>query len=178
MKKLKAAIIGCGRISVCYEDAFKRLSDYVELTCAIDIDAEKAKAFAKKFDCHYCTDLGTALQYDIDVIHLCLPHYLHPIIAVKAMEAGLHVLTEKPVAISLQDADKMMEAQRRTGKKLGVIFQTRYTKSVEKLKEIMDSGYLGRILSARSCLTWNRSDAYYEGNDWKGTWDRGRRRTY
>lgn len=57
MKKLKAAIIGCGRISVCYEDAFKRLSDYVELTCAIDIDAEKAKAFAQKFDCHYCTDL-------------------------------------------------------------------------------------------------------------------------
>lgn len=75
----------------------------VELVCAIDIDEEKAKAFAEKFNCHYCTDLETALQYDIDVIHLCLPHYLHPIMAVKAMEAGLHVLTEKPVAVSLQD---------------------------------------------------------------------------
>ena len=156
MKKLRAAIMGCGRISVCYEDAFNRLSDQVELVCAIDIDPEKAKTFAEKFNCHYCTDLETALQYDIDVIHLCLPHYLHPVMAVKAMEAGLHVLTEKPVAISLQDADKMIETQQRTGRKLGVIFQTRYTKSVEKLKELMDAGYFGRILSARSYLTWNR----------------------
>ena len=87
MKKLRAAIMGCGRISVCYEDAFNRLSDQVELVCAIDIDPEKAKTFAEKFNCHYCTDLETALQYDIDVIHLCLPHYLHPVMAVKAMEA-------------------------------------------------------------------------------------------
>ena len=117
--------MGCGRISVCYEDAFRRLSDHVELICAIDTDLEKAKAFAQKFNCHYCTDLEDALQYDIDVIHLCLPHYFHPAMAIKAMEAGLHVLTEKPVAISLQDADKMIETQQRTGRKLGVIFQTR-----------------------------------------------------
>ncbi|MCI9024844.1 MAG: Gfo/Idh/MocA family oxidoreductase [Dorea sp.] len=172
MKKLKAAIMGCGRISVCYEDAFRRLSDHVELICAIDTDLEKAKAFAQKFNCHYCTDLEDALQYDIDVIHLCLPHYLHPAMAIKAMEAGLHVLTEKPVAISLQDADKMIETQQRTGRKLGVIFQTRYTKSVEILKGLIGSGYFGRILSARSCLTWNRPDTYYSGNDWKGTWDK------
>ena len=68
MKKLRAAIMGCGRISVCYEDAFSRLADYVELVCAIDIDEAKAKAFAKKFNCHYCTDLETALSYDLDEI--------------------------------------------------------------------------------------------------------------
>ena len=113
----------------------------MEIVCAIDIDQEKAKTFAEKLNCHYCTDLENALQYDIDVIHLCLPHYLHPVMAVKAMEAGLHVLTENPVAISLQDADKMIETRQRTGRKLGVIFQTRYTKSVEKLKELMDAGY-------------------------------------
>ncbi len=172
MEKLRAAIMGCGRISSCYEDAFRRLSDYVELVCAIDIDEDKAKAFGEKFNCHHSTDLESALQYRIDVIHLCLPHYLHPVMAVKAMEAGIHVLTEKPIAISLQDADRMMEVQKLTGKKLGVIFQTRYTKSVEKLKQLISEEYFGKILSARSYLTWNRPASYYEGCDWKGTWDK------
>ncbi len=84
MERLRAAIMGCGRISSCYEDAFRRLSDYVELVCAIDIDKDKAEAFGKKFNCHYSTDLESALQYRIDVIHLCLPHYLHSVMAVKA----------------------------------------------------------------------------------------------
>ena len=172
MKKIRAAIIGCGRISVCYEDAFRRLSDYVELVCAIDKDEEKAKAFAEKFNCPYCTDLESALQYQIDVVHLCLPHYLHPVMAVKAMEAGIHVLTEKPIGVTLQDADLMIETSRRTGKKLGVIFQTRYTKSVEKIKELMAAGVFGKITAARSYLTWNRPASYYSGNDWKGTWDK------
>lgn len=172
MEKLRAAIMGCGRISSCYEDAFRRLSNFVELVCAIDKDEDKAENFGKKFNCHHSTDLESALQYRIDVIHLCLPHYLHPIMAVKAMEAGIHVITEKPIAISLQAADQMLTVQRLTGKKLGVIFQTRYTKSVEKLKQLVQEGYFGKILSARSYLTWNRPGSYYGECDWKGTWDK------
>lgn len=172
MDRLRAAIVGCGRISVCYEDAFDRLADQVELVYAVDKEIDLARAFAARWHCAYAADLDEILDKDIDVVHLCLPHHLHPAMAIKAMRAGIHVLTEKPVAISLQDADEMLRVQAETGVKLGVIFQTRYTKSVEKLKEMIDRGDLGRIVSARSSLTWSRPADYYDGNDWKGTWDK------
>lgn len=172
MKKLKVAIVGCGRISVCYEDAFRRLDELAEVVFAVDKDITLAKAFAEKSGCAYTTNFDEILDQDIDVVHLCLPHYLHPAMAIRAMKAGFHVLTEKPIAISLQDADKMIQVQKETGVKLGVIFQTRYTKSVEKLKEMIARGDFGKIISARSSLTWNRPAGYYEGNDWKGTWEK------
>lgn len=172
MKKLKVAIVGCGRISVCYEDAFRRLNNLVEVVSTVDKDLSLAKAFAEKFNCAYTTNFDEILTQNIDVVHLCLPHYLHPVMAIKAMKSGFHVLTEKPIAISLQDADEMIRVQKETGVKLGVIFQTRYTKSVEKLKEMIARGDFGKIISARSSLTWNRPLDYYEGNDWKGTWEK------
>ena len=100
MKKLKAAIVGCGRISVSYADAFHRLSDEVELVYAVDKDPALAKAFAEEFNCSWTTDFDEILDKDIDVVHLCLPHFLHPVMAIKAMKAGINVLTEKPIATS------------------------------------------------------------------------------
>ena len=81
MKKLKAAIVGCGRISVSYADAFHRLSDEVELVYAVDKDPALAKAFAEEFNCSWTTDFDEILDKDIDVVHLCLPHFLHPVMA-------------------------------------------------------------------------------------------------
>lgn len=172
MKKLKIAIVGCGRISVCYEDAFKRLSDMIQPIYAVDCKIERAQAFAEKFGCNFTDDFDSILDKNIDVVHLCLPHYLHPIMAIKAMRAGIHVLTEKPISIHLKDADEMIRTQLETQTKLGVIFQTRYTKSVEQLKEMYECGDFGKVISARSILTWNRPKHYYEGNNWKGTWDK------
>ncbi|MFQ9153171.1 MAG: ROK family protein [Blautia sp.] len=172
MKKLKIAIVGCGRISVSYADSFRRLADEIELVYAVDKVPEKAKQFADEFGCAWTTDFDEILDKEIDVVHLCLPHFLHPVMAIKAMKAGINVLTEKPIAISLQDADRMLAVQKETGVKLGCIFQTRYTKSVEKLKEMIARGDFGKILTARSYLTWNRPLDYYDGSDWKGTWDK------
>lgn len=171
-RKLRVAIVGCGRISVCYEEAFRRLSDYAELICAIDKDEKKAKDFAEKFGCLWSTDFDDLLDMNIDVVHLCLPHSLHPVMAAKAMKSGINVLTEKPIATTLQDADMMIRVQKETGMKLGVIFQTRYTKSVEKLKQMISENAFGKILTARSYLTWNRPEDYYSSSDWKGTWDK------
>lgn len=98
--------------------------------------------------------------------------YLHPIMAVKAMNAGIHVLTEKPIPVSLQDADKMIAVQKETEVKLGVIFQTHYTNSVETLKKMYCNGVFGKVTFARSLLTWHRSQDYYEKSDWKGSWDK------
>lgn len=171
-RKLKAAVVGCGRISVCYRDAFCRLSDLVEPVWAVDTDQAKARSFADAFGCRWTTNFDDILDQGVDVVHLCLPHDLHSVMAIKAMKAGIHVLTEKPIAVTLQDADEMIRTQKETGVKLGVIFQTRYTKSVEKLRQMIHRGDFGRILAARSILTWNRPRDYYSGSDWKGTWMR------
>ena len=172
MRKLRAAIIGCGRISACYADAFQRLSDMVDVVYAVDKDSERARAFAKKFDCKYASDFDQIPEDAIDVVHLCLPHYLHSPMAIKAMRAGFHVLTEKPIALSIQEADEMLRVERETGRKLGVIFQTRYTKGVEMLKQMIANGCFGKITAARSYLTWDRPKKYYAQRDWKGTWDK------
>lgn len=168
---LKAAIAGCGRISVCYEDCFRRLTNLVTPVLAVDKDRQKAMAFAEKFGCHWSTDFDDIIAAKVDVVHLCLPHDLHSPKAIQAMKAGIHVLTEKPVATTLQDADAMIHAQKATGVKLGVIFQTRYTKSVETLRKMIAGGDFGKILAARSILTWHRPRNYYQGSDWKGSWE-------
>lgn len=179
MKKLNVAIVGCGRISVCYADAFRRLSEFIHVSYAVDICLDRAKAFAEQFDCAFTDNFDEILDKGIDVVHLCLPHYLHPVMAVKAMEAGIRVLTEKPIGITLQDADLMLETQKRTGMKLGCIFQTRYVKGVEMIRQFVREERFGKVLGARSSLTWNRPYLYYEGSDWKGTWDKeGGRRSH
>lgn len=164
--------MGCGRISASYAAAFRQLQETVQLICAVDIDILKAKAFAEPFGAAYGTCFEDLEKQQIDVLHLCLPHYLHAPMAVRAMQTGMHVLTEKPVAMTLQEADQMAKAAKQTEKKLGVIFQTRYEESVITLRRMIQEGAFGRILSARSFLTWNRPYSYYEGSDWKGTWER------
>lgn len=170
MKKLNVAIIGCGRISIVYDTAFNILSDMVNVVYAVDKDIEKAKEFANRFGCKYATDIEEILNENIDVLHICLPHYLHAPIAIKAMQAGMNVLTEKPVAMTLQEAEHMKKVEEETGKKLGVIFQTRYTTGVQRLKQMIEEGKFGKIIAARSMLTWSRPEEYYKGSDWKGTW--------
>ena len=89
-----------------------------------------------------------------------------------AMEAGINVLCEKPIALSLQKADIIIAAKKRTGMKYGVIFQTRYLETVARLREMISAGTFGKILTARSYLTWNRKKSYYDQSNWKGTWDK------
>lgn len=172
MKKLRVAIMGCGRISASYARAFQELSDMAELVCAVDKDEDRARRFAEPFGAPYGTEFEELLIHRADVVHLCLPHFLHAQMAVRAMRSGIHVLTEKPVAMTLQEADEMQRVSQESGRKLGVIFQTRYVADVIELRRMIREGRFGRIISARSILTWNRPYSYYEGSDWKGTWDR------
>ena len=173
MKKMRVAMIGCGRISEMYREVFKQLSDLVEVAYAVDIDKAKAENFAGNFEgCKSVTDWHECYNNGVDVFHIATPHYLHPVIAIDAMKHGINVLTEKPMAIKLSDADEMIKTARETKVKFGVIFQTRYVKGCMELKKLIEEGRLGKILSARSYLSWSRSDGYYSESDWKGTWDK------
>lgn len=103
-----------------------------------------------------------------DVLHICTPHYLHVPMAVYAMERGVDVLCEKPCAMTENQLNELRECQRRTGRQFGVCFQNRYNRSVQYLKNIIDSKTYGELIGMRAFVTWKRDADYYASGDWRG----------
>ena len=172
IKKLRVGIIGCGRISVMHLVPAST-SEYACLVACADVKKERADETAKKYNVKaYYSYQEMIDNENLDAVHICLPHYLHVPVAVYAMERGVHVLTEKPMSISYQDALKAVNCAKENNVKYGVIFQCRYNNSAKLVKNAVESGKLGKILSASSILTWSRPDSYYLESDWKGTWDK------
>ncbi len=172
MKKLKTVIIGCGNIFTMHVTPVMHRTD-TELVGVCDIKKDRADKAAKKF--------GTVAYYDYekmltelkpDIAHVCLPHYLHPVASRFALEHGVNVLSEKPMSIRYADGEECVKAAEKNGVNYGVIFQCRYNDASQLVKKTLESGELGKVISARSTLTWFRPDDYYNGSDWKGTWDK------
>ncbi|HEY5561686.1 MAG TPA: Gfo/Idh/MocA family oxidoreductase [Clostridiaceae bacterium] len=171
MKKLNSAIIGCGSISSLHIDAIVK-SEKTNLYAVCDVDGDKALEVAGKYGCKSFLDYKEMLKDEnIDVVHICTPHYLHAPMAIEAMKAGKHVLTEKPMAIATLDAEEMIKVSQSTGKQLGVCFQNRFNTTSQKIKEILDSGKVGKILGGMAFVTWHRDESYYNSGAWRGTWN-------
>lgn len=171
MQKTGVAVIGCGTISKIHFDSILNASN-TELLFAVDIDEKRAKKAALKYGCSFHTDYLEVLKDPhVHVVHLCTPHYLHCQMALDAMENGKHVLTEKPMAISPEDAEKMISKSKETGCTLGVCFQNRYNATSIKIVEILQSGKVGHVLGAKASVTWNRDMNYYKADNWRGTWE-------
>ncbi len=170
-KKLRVAVIGCGRISVMHFASIKMLDE--ELVGCCDIRIERAEEASARFGGAVYTDYIKMLdELKPDAVHLCLPHYIHSRVAIDAFHRGVAVLTEKPMDVSYESAERAVEVAKELGVPFGVIFQCRYNNSAQLVKRAVESGRLGKILSARSILTWCRSNDYYNDSDWKGTWDK------
>lgn len=172
-EQVKVALIGCGRVAEVHAKALSELP-HTKLAAVVDIKPERAQRFGKVYNCgNVLTDYKEALRDpQIDAVEICTPHYLHAPIAIDAARAGKHILTEKPMAISVADADAMIAEAKKAGVELGVIFQNRYNDASVAIKQAIEEGKLGKLLGTRMFLTWNRSDEYYKGSDWKGTWDK------
>jgi len=140
------------------------------LVAVCDIDFDKASAIAKKYNVipYGHLDEMLAKEKDVCVISICTPNGLHAEHSIKALEAGFHVLCEKPMAINIQDAFKMIEAADRTGRQLFIIKQNRFNPPVAAVKNAVEKGILGKIYSVQLSCFWNRNSDYYE-NSWKGT---------
>lgn len=172
MDKLRTGIIGCGKIFPMHAVSVSK-QERTELAAVCDTKKDRAEAMAERYGCRYYTDYQEMIRTEkLDAVHICTPHYLHPEMAVYAMEHGAHVLTEKPMAIRLEDAVRMNETAQKTGKVLMVSFQNRFNPGSLLIKNTLEAGELGKILSARAMVTWDRSDDYYQQSDWKGTWEK------
>ncbi|MDO4743176.1 MAG: Gfo/Idh/MocA family oxidoreductase [bacterium] len=172
MKKIRAAVIGCGNISVMHLDSIVGLGQ-ANLVGVCDINADKSHAAAEKYNSTAYTDYKEMFEQEKpDIVHLCLPHYLHTPVACDAFRAGINVLSEKPISINYDDAVKAVELAKQRNMLYGVIFQCRYNTPSILVKKRITDGKLGAVKCGRSVLTWYRSDNYYDNSDWKGTWDK------
>ena len=172
MEKLRVAVIGCGRISVMHLVSAKEL-EYSKIVACCDVVKERADSCAEKYDCKAYYDYKEMLEKeDLDAVHICLPHYLHSKVACYAFEKGVNVLSEKPMDVDYKSAESAVNLAKEKGVVFGIVSQCRYNNSARLVKNAVQSGKLGKIISARSILTWSRSDDYYSESDWKGTWDK------
>ena len=164
--------MGCGNIFPMHAISIKK-NESLDLVAVCDIKKDRVEKEAKRFETTPYEDYETMLkEAHLDVVHLCTPHYLHAPMTLLAAEHKVHIITEKPMAIHVEDAKNMIEACEKHQVTLGVIFQNRYNKGAVFLKNTLESGKLGKIKSIKCQVTWDRSDAYYMKSDWKGTWDK------
>ncbi|GKX28393.1 oxidoreductase [Vallitalea longa] len=168
----RVGIVGCGNIYPMHAYPVNEL-ECTEVVAICDIKEDRAKAKSQELGCKYYTDYKEMIDKEnLDVIHICTPHYMHPPIAIYAAQKKVNVLTEKPMSIKLEDAKKMIDTAKDNDVTLGVIFQNRYNKGSQLIKRTLESGELGKIISGKLSVTWDRSDEYYTKSDWKGTWDK------
>jgi UDP-N-acetyl-2-amino-2-deoxyglucuronate dehydrogenase len=167
MKTINFAIIGCGRIAQRHAE---HIVNYGNLTGVCDIEFEKAQKIAEKYggNSYQFVDDLLASESDIDVVSICSPNGLHAEHSIKALNAGFHVLCEKPIAISVYDCGEMIKAAERNNRRLFAIKQNRFNPPVAAIKEAIDRGALGKIYNVQLSCFWNRNFDYYH-NSWKGT---------
>ena len=159
---LKVAVIGCGNISGSHIKAYLEFPELCQITALCDIYPEKAEKRKAEFGLAeariYASHEELLASESVDVISVCTPPYVHSEIAVHGMEAGSNVLVEKPMAASLEECDQMLEAEKRTGKTLGVIAQNRFRTPFMNLK-----------LHTEIDSFWWRGHCYYD-LWWRGSW--------
>ena len=173
---MRVAVVGCGRIATVYSKAFAHIGSEVQVVMAFDKVLSRAQAFAVSFPGCIPSDATTPEQVaellkenGVELVNILLPHHLHCAYTVAALDAGINVLTEKPIATTAEDAELMMAARDRSGCQLGVIFQNRFIDGVQKVHQLIHDGELGKLQGAYSNLNWFRPASYYQC-DWKGCW--------
>lgn len=167
--KIRFGIVGCGRIA-------QRHAEHIDkkgcLVAVCDSIAAKADELAEKYCAkpYYSINELLNAKEAMDVVSICSPNGLHARHAIEALNAGYHVLCEKPMALSVTDCGEMIKAAERSNRRLFAIKQNRFNPPVEAVKRALDEGRLGKILSIQLSCFWNRNPDYYQ-NSWKGTLD-------
>lgn len=167
---IRAALIGCGRIAERHLRLLTAMPEFT-LVAASDIHAEKARNAAGRFGCTPYSDYREMLEKEkLDLVHVLTPSGSHAAIALEAMETVANVLVEKPMALSLANADAMIEKSERLHRRLFVVKQNRYNLPVLKLREALDGGRFGRLTLGAIRVRWCRRQDYYDQDAYRGTW--------
>src|SRR5690606_10065154 len=169
--QVRMGVVGMGLIGMFHCDAMQEVPE-AHLVAVADVKkVPNLKAAEDKFNTmSYSRPDDLLRRPDIDAITLGAPSGLHREFTVKAAQKTKHVLTEKPLEITLGRADQMIKACRENKVKLGVISQRRWDPGMIELKEAVESGRLGKLILGEAYIKWYRDQKYYDSSDWKGTW--------
>ncbi|RPJ51500.1 MAG: gfo/Idh/MocA family oxidoreductase [Chloroflexi bacterium] len=175
--KARLAVIGVGVMGSSHvRDIANRLEN-TELVAICDIDRERADQYAAEYNVPAYYDHRELLaKAELDGIVIATPHYDHTTISIAAMERGIHVLTEKPLAVHVKDGRKMIAAYHKAREQkpdivFAIMFQNRTHGYWQKVKEMVDTGKLGKLVRATWLLTdWFRTQRYYDSGGWRATW--------
>ncbi len=169
-ENIRIALVGCGRISRNHFDAISRVSG-LELVAVADIVPERARAAGEQNAVPAFESLEEMLKgIECDIVTVATPSGLHPVHGIEAANAGRHVVSEKPMAISLAGADALIDACVDNGVKLFVVKQNRLNPAIQLVKRAVEKGRFGRIHSANCTVRWARPQEYYDQAPWRGTW--------
>ncbi|MBS2535208.1 Gfo/Idh/MocA family oxidoreductase [Catenulispora sp. NF23] len=167
---MRFGVLGCGSYGVVHAKVISSMPDQARLVAVADAVPDRAAAVAGELGCEAVEGLeALCRRADVDAISVSIPHGLHADAVVTALEAGKHVLVEKPLDISLVAADRVIEAERRTGLTVGVMSQRRFEPAAVRVKAAIDAGDLGRLTSGMAETTSWRPQSYYDSTPWRGT---------
>lgn len=167
---LHLGLIGTGNISRTHARAAAEVEG-LRLSAVLGRDGSKTEAFASEFGAEAFTDLERFLAHrPLDLVAIGAPSGVHAELGIAAAQRGLHVLTEKPVDVSLERADALIRACHEAGVKLGVFFQDRVAPDHLRLKRMLEEGVVGRPLFVSAHVRWYRPPEYYGDSNWRGTW--------
>jgi UDP-N-acetyl-2-amino-2-deoxyglucuronate dehydrogenase len=167
MDKVKFGIIGYGRIGTRHAEQIAN-NPRAELAIVCDIKEDRAKEAAEKYNCKYVLDYKELLKEDIDVVNVCTPSGLHAEMSIEALKTK-NVLCEKPMTLTLKEADKVIEAEKQSGKKFFLVKQNRYNPPIKLLKDVVYNNKIGKPTLVNCNVIWNRRKQYYDESDWRGT---------
>jgi UDP-N-acetyl-2-amino-2-deoxyglucuronate dehydrogenase len=166
------ALVGAGVIGRHHGLVISQLADRVELVAVADVQPERAAALTAERGGRPYRSLTDALAAeDIDVVVVCTPTGRHGEIAVEALNAGKHVIVEKPAEITVERTDEIIKAQQQAGTLVTVISQHRFDPATETTVAAIARGELGRLTSGIASIDWWRGQSYYDSGDWRGTWE-------
>ncbi|MBA2687532.1 MAG: Gfo/Idh/MocA family oxidoreductase [Gemmatimonadaceae bacterium] len=169
-RNFRIAFVGCGRISKNHFDAIEKI-DGLEIVAVSDEIGERAHEAGDKLGVPSFASFEKMLaEVECDIVAIATPSGLHPVQGVVAARAGKHVVTEKPMAISLAGADDLVKACDDAGVHLFVVKQNRLNRPIQLLKKAVDSGRFGKIFMANCTVRWARPQEYYDQAPWRGTW--------
>lgn len=169
MGPYKFAVVGCGSIGTRHATLLTHEPGAV-VTALCDIDEAKIASSAKANPgARRYGDFRTMLlEADVDIVDICTPHALHAPMAIAAARAGKHVLVEKPMALTVRDAQQMIDTANNHGVQLMVVKQNRYNVPIRLTREALSRGWLGPVHMVLCNVLWNRHDGYYRDSPWRG----------
>ena len=168
-QKLRFGILGCGLIADFHANALRAI-DKAELVGAADNSIDRAKQYAERYDIKAYANYEEMLaDENIDAVCICTPSGFHAENAIQALKANKHVVLEKPMALTVEDTERIIAETKKTNKLLTVVSQLRFSKDVNRVKNLVKEGAFGKLIFCDLNMRYWREPTYYSSSPWKGT---------